>query len=334
MTSPAQGGLVAFTSHWRQKFIEHLQWLAPRHEVIHLGYCGHANPGDNAISLAEDRLLRDAGISVKARVTDIDLELRYDATEALVRANPGLPILFRGGGTLNDVYPPTGDRHARIIEAFPDRPILEAAVSIHFSKLTSADRLRRAIGRHRHFRLLARDDQSHAWAREYLDCQVSLVPDAVLTGDPRPRKAPQRRRIGTVVRDDLEVSSERGAVPTGPHIPWKSEPRALHEPRLLPARLRSRLQGPNALTSRIEPYAARGRVARVVRLLSEYDAVVGDGLHVTLMCIMAGIPVVAVDNSYGKVGATFRTWNLESLAQARLADEFTEALSIARRWVT
>lgn len=325
--------LNEFTTSARRSFVEHFKALAQGRPVIHLGYCGHANPGDNAISLAEDRILSEAGIKVKVRVTDIDLEVRYDETEALVRANPGLPILFRGGGTINDVYLPTAEGHAAIIEAFRDRPILEAAVGINYSDLDAAARFRRAVADHPDFRILARDDQSHAWASEHLECPVSLVPDAVLTGVPSVYRPPSQGRIGVAVRRDLEASDQRGAPPPGPYIPWKDEPRAWTEPRLIPSRLRRRLTGPSLVTSAVEPFAAKGRLARAVRLLTPFDAIVADRLHIALICIMHGIPVAVVDNSYGKVSAAFRTWRLDELARARLAGDFTEAMDIAGHWV-
>lgn len=316
----------------RQTLGGHFSELADGRSIIHLGYCGHSNPGDCAISLAEDRILHDAGIDVKVRVTDIDLELRYAETAALIRSNPDLPILFRGGGTLNDVYPPTALRHAAIIEEFGDRSIVEAAVGIHFSTLDAAEPLRRAVAGHPDFRLLVRDDQSHEWAKQYLDCPVSLVPDAVLSGRPGQRRKPETGTIGVAVRDDLEAAHGRGAVPPDPSILWGVEPRAWQSPRLIPSRIRRRLDGPTALTSFIEPFVARGRLTRAVRQLISHEVVVADRLHVALLCIMHGIPVVAVDNSYGKVSAAFRTWHLEDLARARLVEDFTEAMDIAGRW--
>jgi pyruvyl transferase EpsO len=131
----------------------------------------------------------------------------------------------------------------------------------------------------------------------------------------------------------MEVSEHRGAVPPGPYLPWADEPRAWEDPRLIPSRLRRRLTGPTALTSIIEPIVARGRLARAVRMLTQHEVIVADRLHIALVCIMNGIPVVVVDNSYGKLSAAFRTWNLEDLAQARLVDTFDHALEVAHEWL-
>ena len=327
-------GLEAFTSRARRDFVRHLREFAGGRRIIHLGYCGHANPGDNAISVAEDRLLREAGVPVEARVIAHDLELRYDETEAFVRAHPGLPILFRGGGMLNDVYAPTGERHARIIDAFPDRPIMEAAQSIHYTDFANSDNLRRAIAGHPDFRLLVRDEPSYAWATEHLECRVALVPDAVLTGTPRRRSGVRRGGIGVAVRHDMEVSERRGPVPPGSYLRWADEPRAWQAPLLIPSRLRRRLVGPTKWTSMVEPAVARARLAWARRQLAPYDAVVADRLHIALVCIMEGIPVVAVDNSYGKLKATFETWDLEQRARVRLVETFDDALDIARSWVS
>lgn len=329
----AAADLEGFTSHWRNEFLRHLCWLSDGRPVIHLGYCGHANPGDNAISVAEDRLLHEAGIRVAARVSDLDLELRFVETLRFIRTHPGLPILFRGGGTLNDVYRQTGERHAWIIEAFPDRRILEGAVGIHFSDPAAATDYRRAVARHPEFRLLARDESSVAWARTHLDGEVFAMPDAVLTGTPRRVATPGTGRIGLVVRQDLEADPGRGVPPAGARLPWMDEPRAWQEPRLIASRVRRRLTGPTKVTSLLEPLAARGRVARVVDLLSDHDAVVADRLHVALWCIMLGIPVAVVDNVYGKISSTFTTWNLEEIADAKLVDTFDDALATARAWL-
>ncbi len=257
--------LAQFTEAARREFRKHFTRLAGNQPIIHLGYCDQPNPGDNAISLAEGAILVSAGVNVRARISALDLELRYTEAEGYVRSVGQLPILFRGGGMLNDIYPPTSERHARIIDAFHDRPILESprkAFPTHGSRrltglgvrsqatLTSAFlfEMTRAMS--------GRRGTSIARSRW---CRTRCSP-----GSARLRRERAGGGIGVAARHDMEIGDRRGRVPDGPLIPWTDEPRAWIEPRLIPARIRRRFAGPSRTTSLLEP-DCRSRSTRPCR---------------------------------------------------------------------
>jgi pyruvyl transferase EpsO len=74
---------------------------------------------------------------------------------------------------------------------------------------------------------------------------------------------------------------------------------------------------------------ARRWVRRGFDLLGQGRVVVTDTLHGHLLCVLTGQPHVAMDNSYGKVGATWRTWT-HACPTARWATSADEAVRLAR----
>lgn len=325
----AQDRLDGFARRTRDAFVARLKAFAPRGDVLHVAYCAHQNPGDNAIAVAEDRLLRTACGNRSIKVTTSHLERDFPAVLRMLQNYQGRSLVSRGGGSLTDLYPEAIGWHVKLINGCRDRSILQMPQSIYFKDLAAADPLRRAIAAHPDYRLLVRDQRSLEWAKEHLECETALAPDSVLSMVPHARPRPARQPIGIVARQDGEVLAERGPVPDLPGVPWMTEPRALHDPRLLPARLQGRVALPPVLASLLAELAARGRMARAVRMLGEFDLVVADRLHAVLVCIMYAISVIAVDNSYGKLSSAFDTWGLAELADATLVGSFGEAVSLA-----
>jgi pyruvyl transferase EpsO len=62
------------------------------------------------------------------------------------------------------------------------------------------------------------------------------------------------------------------------------------------------------------------RVRRGLNLLSEGEVVVSDRLHGVILGLLAGIPVVAIDNRIGKLSAFIRTWLLDCSGVVLAAD--------------
>ena len=321
--------LAEFTQKARDQLVGNLHDLAPHGKVIHVAYCAHTNPGDNAIAVAEDRLLKQAHGRRAIKVTTEELENDFPAVRRIFQKYRDYPLLSRGGGSLTDLYPEAIEWHVKFITASTDRPILQMPQSIYFGDLSSAESLRRAIGDHPNYRLLVRDQRSLEWATEYLECETTLAPDSVLSMEPRTRHLRSTQSIGMVARQDGEVLESRGDLPNLPDIPWMTEPRAYQDPRLLPARLRARVDLPTGAASLLAQLAARGRLSRAIRMLSKFDLVVADRLHAALICIMNGVSVIAVDNSYGKLSSAFDTWKLDELADATLVGSFAEAVALA-----
>ncbi len=83
------------------------------------------------------------------------------------------------------------------------------------------------------------------------------------------------------------------------------------------------------LAATFAPYA-EGHVQRGLDILARGRVVITDKLHGHLMALLAGIPHVVLDNSYGKVSGTYRTWTHPSPITA-WADDATHAAQLAEK---
>jgi pyruvyl transferase EpsO len=68
---------------------------------------------------------------------------------------------------------------------------------------------------------------------------------------------------------------------------------------------------------------------RGITVLSQGRMVVTDRLHAQILCELMGIPNVAVDTGYGKIGSTHETW-LANSATSSLVLTATDAVAAAR----
>jgi len=310
--------LEGFAKRAREELVHHIRDISNGGDVVHAGYCTHANAGDNAISESERLLLRAA--AAKCRVV-----VPCDHPSWVDRAGrwPDASIVLHGGGNIGDLYGHEMASRIEVIRAWR-RPILQMPQSIHFERLAAAEPFRRAVAESKGFRLLVRDQASYDWAQQYLECQTILAPDAVLTFGPLPRSRQPAFDVLALVRADTEASGQRGPLPQGVRaMDWTPEPRARHDLRHLPVYAYDRwsLQESRRIIVRM----AKVRFARGLRTVALGQVVITDRLHAVILCLLQGIPVVAVDNSYGKVSAQVNTWRLGELGQVELASSFSEA---------
>jgi pyruvyl transferase EpsO len=303
--------------------------------VALLDYPNHENVGDSAIWLGEITYLAQRGVDV---VYHCDLR-SYDP-----RHVPDVDIvLLHGGGNLGDVWLPHQRFRERVLADFADRPILQLPQTIHFGERENLERTRRAFARHPRFTVLTRDARSLAFAREHFDCRSALCPDSAFALGPLARPTAPRVPILWLGRTDHEASGQAvaraGARDDVQVVDWIGRARAA------PLDVLARAGGELAAATigrraTLPPRAAqllwsdwrwlaRRRVTAGSALLSRGAVVVTDRLHGHILCLLLGIPHVALDNSYGKLSSFTTTW--ETLGpDARWAQTAEEALALAR----
>jgi pyruvyl transferase EpsO len=160
---------------------------------------------------------------------------------------------------------------------------------------------------------MVRDEPSAAFAHKHFDCPVVLAPDCAFgLGPLAPSGDPSCALFGLLRTDKERAPADRSPLAalrprvgdwvgeTGPHharlahgSPWSSFPA-----RWLPG------VGSAAAFDR----AAQRRLHRGIRMLSSGSQVITDRLHGHILSLLLGIPHVALDNSYGKIAAYFRSW--------------------------
>lgn len=296
----------------------------------------HPNVGDSAIWVGQREAIRAAGVSPPVYTCTVDT---YDPEE-LERRLPRGTILLSGGGNFGDLYPTHQRFRAEVIRRFPRCRIVILPQSVRFRRPESLDRARRVCEAHPDLHLLVRTRRSLERAREAFEVPVHLCPDMAFALGPLPRAGSGERRLLLLRRDG--ESARPGAVRGEPRngedlADWGG---GYREPTSLSAFgrwLAWRWNGDGArhleaLADYVENFWTRQAWCRVVaglRILSGHETLVTDRLHGHILAFLAGVPHVALDNSYGKVHAYVRTWTsasplvrtAESLEEARAAAE-------------
>jgi pyruvyl transferase EpsO len=306
--------------------------------VALLDYPNHENVGDSAIWLGEMTYLAERGCEV---VYHCDLR-SYDARR-LRRETDVDVVLLHGGGNLGDVWLPHQRFRERVLADVPDRRVVQLPQTIHFGDDAQLEIAKRAFAGHSQFTLMARDARSHAFAERHFACKSVLCPDSAFALGVHERSWPAQVPILWLGRTDHEaapgardVAATDGEVR---HVDWIG--RANGHPLDVAARAGgqllahalARVAAPPAAAERALwgdwEWLARRRVAAGEALLARGSVVVTDRLHAHILCLLSGLPHVALDNSYGKLSSYAETWGTLG-AQARWADAPAQALALAR----
>ena len=257
------------------------------------------NCGDSAIWLGEMAYLKNRYNKQPAYVSRMD----DFSAEELERVMPAGPIFIHGGGNFGDLWGAHQDFRERVLERFPDRAVIQFPQSIHYKSPQRIEESARAIGRHKNFVLLVRDEESKAFADKHFDCQVRLCPDmAFCIGALRP--APAEFPVLAMLRADREKAgnADLSAYPDIPVEDWISESaNSVRTAKALGAASALLSLKPAEARLRKLDAAAHNRFRRGIRQISRGRAIVTDRLHVHICSLLLGRPHAVLDNSYGKV---------------------------------
>ena len=305
-----------------------------------VGYPNHWNTGDPAVWLGALDVLERLGVQIV-----YECEWRTYSKKALSEAVDDGPILINGGGDLGDLWPNDQGLRERVLQDFPNNPVLQLPQSIWYEKEENVERFRRLCEHHTNFHLLVREAQSLELARSYFDVPSSLCPDMVFAlGSIEPpvqatksvfwlsRSDKESRFFETPqsdhdleCRDWLELDAQEQAL-YGPDHGLVSENDRLT--RLMEADRDAAATLCEEIGQTYRPLA-RLRLDRGLRLLARGRVVISDRLHGHILSMCMGIPNVTLDNSYGKVRSTYETWTSSSPI-CTWADSPSDALANAR----
>ncbi len=257
------------------------------------------NCGDSAIWLGEMAYLAGRHGKRPAYVSRID----DFSADQLRRTMPTGPIFIHGGGNFGDIWGAHQDFRERVLELFPGRPIVQFPQSIHYQSAERIEQSARAIGRHRNFTLLVRDEESKAFVEKHFDCAVALCPDmAFAIGPVAP--APALFPVLAMLRADREKAGDTdlSAWSGLPVEDWISEsPHSVRASKAFGAASALLSLKPAELRLAKLDAAAQNRFRRGIRQISRGRAIVTDRLHVHICSLLIGRPHAVLDNSYGKV---------------------------------
>jgi pyruvyl transferase EpsO len=290
----------------------------------------HLNVGDSAIWAGERALLRRAGVDVIATA-----DKHAYSPRSLRRRLGDSPLCIHGGGNFGDLYKSHHELRERIFGDFRDRPIVQLPQSMNFQEPQALDRTRRIVSDHGQITLLVRDQRSYDFATRHFEAQVVLTPDAAFGMGSIPRPVLPTVPVVRQSRTDKELADD--GRPTEGTFDWLQRPgdrRAARRLRALELELLLTVGGrgravPSAPARALATYDrfVNWNVGRGATMLARGDVVITDRLHGHIMCVLLGIPHVALDDRYGKISDYWDTWT-HSLPTARLAADLDEAQAL------
>ena len=279
----------------------------------------HGNIGDQAIALAEQRLLDrwfGRGSYFEATANQVD-----GFEKAFARLSPmNQVILVHGGGFLGELWPNEEHRFRRILEAFSDPRVMVFPQTVTFDLESEEGRAffeesARAYISHPDLTICCRERRSFAFVRDHFPgAKAELVPDVVLSLNV-PRADAERDCVLLCMRGDKERVLDDGQAVS----------------------LMTAVEGayPGLPVRKIDTVVPRsitigGREQEVSNKLREFSharLVVTDRLHGMVFAAITGTPCVALNNSNGKVGAVYE-WisDVPYIAFARSVDEAIAAI--------
>jgi exopolysaccharide biosynthesis predicted pyruvyltransferase EpsI len=301
-----------------------------------LDFPNHANVGDSAIWLAQERYVRRAGLRVVYRCDANS----YSERRLASTIGQGV-ILLTGGGNLGDLYAVNQELRERVIRRFSQNTIIQLPQSISFRSRENLDRARTIFNAHPALTLLLRDAGSLDLARNEFRAPSILCPDIAFTLGPFKRRAAAVVPIFWLARSDNESKhAELAEMGAGvERQDWMGEaPGPIGKLDRMLGRVAARFQGKAVLLDQFMSSNVYGpwfrrlaseRVEAGLRRLSRGRVVITDRLHAFILSLLMGVPHVVLDNSYGKLQAFHNTWTVKSPI-THWANSPREALQRAR----
>lgn len=304
--------------------------LIPREKpVVFLDYPVYLNIGDLLIDKGTEAFFHHFAYRLAG------VRSAYDFSDERARAiGSDATIVFQGGGNFGDLYDLHQKFRERIIDRFRNNRIVLLPQTIYFESQRRLDECVDVFRAHPDLHVCVRDHNSYNLFRKHFPNPVYLFPDmAHFLWDEfeSDRRIEPRQATLLFLRADKEeypfvYSSAAGQK----SLDWgniidpldRATFTALlrwhrHHDRILP---------------RTEIYALwrlyrDHLINKATRLVSDYDSVVTNRLHMALMGLLMGRRVAMSDNSYGKLSAYHSCW----LKEIPAAEMLTAQGSAARQ---
>jgi len=294
--------------------------------VALIDFPDHSNVGDSAIWLGERAFFDKHAIRI-----GYCSSLKTHSPEELTAAMPeGGTVFLHGGGNFGTMWKAHQDLRIDQLRRLRGHRIVQLPQSLFFDDDAAVAETARAIEQHGRFTLLVRDVPSLQFASRHFPCEVLLCPDMAFYIGALDRQRPSVD-IFFLLRTDHERAIEgeiEGNACTFSSGDWLSESR--HAVRRVSAMARLLSLGDDPRVARLKKYdrLAQARLKRGIALLSSGEVVVTDRLHGHILATLLGIPHVALDNSYRKLGNFIDAWTGD-IDIVHVADTLHRASSLA-----
>lgn len=264
----------------------------------------------------------------------------FEESVFLAHVPEGNTIFINGGGNFGDLWPAPQSFREMLLDQYKNHKIVQLPQSIHFQHEENIEKSQKVINAHPDFTLLVRDHKSYDFAKKHYTCHVELVPDMAFFLGPLRRRTQPIVDIYFLKRSDKEqVSLGEGENPFAQLEikieDWLDEDADLvkkHKYKVLLTlpylMLRDGVNPTDKNACRYALYKslASDRLERGLKALSSGQYLLTDRLHATILAVLMNMPVVRLDNSYGKIDGFFSTWDTKHGASMK-ASSINEAVA-------
>ena len=302
----------------RYAYLRDINELRQRKKAIMLATAEHANIGDAAITLAEQKLL-GAQFPEYFQVEISTYE--FDQKEAYLHAiiNSDDILFIQGGGNIGDLYLQEETLHRKIISEFPEHKVVILPQTISFSDIEQGrlelEKSERIYNRHKDLTIFVRGNTSLEFAKtHFAKAKAMLMPDAVHVL----RRSYAFERSGALVclRDDTEGSLDQ-------------------EKKAIIADLAEQMTGQveyrtNMHTEDISRDIRGLVVSSELMRFAKHQVVITDRLHGMIFSAITGTPCIVFSSYNHKIREYYETFFKDSNAVFFIGED-TEKLEEAIR---
>lgn len=176
-------------------------------KIILMGFPNHRNLGDQAIALAEEKFIRKHFPEYDFHSVPEGIMLK--CVEKVRKACSDDDILvLHGGGNFGNQYMYIEESRRKILELFPNNPIILMPQSIYFSKDEKGEeelsKTIKCYNKHDKFTIVAREQISYDIIKDNFDVEVIQTPDIVMSLN-KQNFEQDRNGIMYILRHDVEV---------------------------------------------------------------------------------------------------------------------------------
>lgn len=227
-------------------------------------------------------------------------------------------ILLMGGGNFGDVWPVEQQFRLRIIQDYPDNPIIILPQTVYYEHLGNLHIELPIMARHKHLTICARDKYSYDLLQKFhVAKSLLLVPDmAFYIKDERLQELSILPTKDTLLLKRLDKEFSASLAPIVDSIAKHAE---IHDWPTVEKddshwqKLKEMLWGEKKEDpSIVDEYALKEFLPHMVetgvKFVSQYKEVYTTRLHVGILSVLLHKPVSIIDNSYGKNSQFYDTW--------------------------
>lgn len=292
----------------RQLIIETLTPLIDNNYVLwDLPY--HANIGDQLIWEGEEQFLRTLPYKCLER-RSIHTYQKHDLDKNTV-------ILLHGGGNFGDVWEHYELFRKRIIQDYPENPIILFPQTVHYDSLDKIAKDAEIYRSHKNLYICARDKRSYAFLQEHhfsSEERILLLPDMAfcINGEKLKKHATSNTKgvlfVNRIDKENAGLDYSTSVPPTAEIHDWPP----FENPDWIVKRLEWMRWKFGEHSPLVDLYAKHlyhpHLIRQGVRFLSSYEMIYSTRLHVCILAVLLGKELTLFDNSYGKNSTFYDTW--------------------------